>query len=206
MKRMTLSKLCSSSGFSRTTIQCFFSRFEEIKDDDEEMKDESPAAPASKKRPRESDAVESTTDGEAKLSKKQQKKLNKKLKTDDGKAVSNGDVKPEESGKKSAKKEDQVKEEKKSEKKEKKKDKKEGEKEESKKAGELKETSSGLKIKDHKTGSGKTAKKGDKVSMRYIGRFMDGKVFDSNTQKGKKPVRQCLCTLIDFPLTFSVAV
>lgn len=139
----------------------YFSRFEEIK--------EEVVAKDSKKRSRESDAAE--TEGEAKLSKKEKKKLNKKLKAEDGTAVPNGNAKPEEK-----------KVEKKAEKKE---------KETSKKQGELKETKSGLKIKDVKTGSGKAAKKGDLVSMRYVGKFTDGKIFDSNT-KGK-PVRYSEC-------------
>ncbi|KAF3221509.1 peptidylprolyl isomerase fpr4 [Orbilia oligospora] len=45
-------------------------------------------------------------------------------------------------------------------------------------------TVDGVKIEDHKLGSGPEAKKGQKVSMRYIGKLTDGKVFDSN-KKGK---------------------
>ncbi|KAF3919727.1 hypothetical protein ABW20_dc0107238 [Dactylellina cionopaga] len=45
-------------------------------------------------------------------------------------------------------------------------------------------TVDGVKIEDHKVGSGPEAKKGKKVSMRYIGKLTDGKVFDSN-KKGK---------------------
>lgn len=45
-------------------------------------------------------------------------------------------------------------------------------------------TVDGVKIEDHKVGSGPEAKKGQKVSMRYIGKLTDGKVFDSN-KKGK---------------------
>lgn len=45
-------------------------------------------------------------------------------------------------------------------------------------------TINGVKIDDKKLGSGPAAKKGNKVSMRYIGKLQDGKVFDSNT-KGK---------------------
>ncbi|GJJ06236.1 hypothetical protein Clacol_000426 [Clathrus columnatus] len=47
---------------------------------------------------------------------------------------------------------------------------------------EMKELSGGLKIKDVKTGSGKQAKAGNVISMRYIGKFPGGKVFDSNTK------------------------
>lgn len=38
----------------------------------------------------------------------------------------------------------------------------------------------GVTIDDRKLGSGRTAKNGDKVSMRYIGKLTNGKVFDSN--------------------------
>ena len=36
----------------------------------------------------------------------------------------------------------------------------------------------GVKIDDKKLGKGPAAKKGDKISMRYIGKLQDGKVFD----------------------------
>ncbi|KAI9875132.1 MAG: peptidylprolyl isomerase fpr4 [Pleopsidium flavum] len=42
----------------------------------------------------------------------------------------------------------------------------------------------GVKIDDKKLGKGPVAKKGDKISMRYIGKLQDGKVFDAN-KKGK---------------------
>lgn len=42
----------------------------------------------------------------------------------------------------------------------------------------------GVKIDDKKLGKGATAKSGNVVSMRYIGKLEDGKVFDSN-KKGK---------------------
>lgn len=45
-------------------------------------------------------------------------------------------------------------------------------------------TVNGVKVDDKKLGSGPAAKKGDRVSMRYIGKLTDGKVFDSN-KKGK---------------------
>ncbi|KAA8574025.1 hypothetical protein MFRU_001g01460 [Monilinia fructicola] len=45
-------------------------------------------------------------------------------------------------------------------------------------------TVDGVKIDDKKIGSGPVAKKGNRVGMRYIGKFTDGKVFDSN-KKGK---------------------
>jgi FK506-binding nuclear protein len=45
-------------------------------------------------------------------------------------------------------------------------------------------TVQGVKIDDKKLGSGPACKKGNKVSMRYIGKLTDGKVFDAN-KKGK---------------------
>ncbi|ESZ92915.1 hypothetical protein SBOR_6688 [Sclerotinia borealis F-4128] len=45
-------------------------------------------------------------------------------------------------------------------------------------------TVDGVKLDDKKLGSGPVAKKGNRVGMRYIGKFTDGKVFDSN-KKGK---------------------
>ena len=53
--------------------------------------------------------------------------------------------------------------------------KKDGEKE---KAGLGQKTVQGVKIDDKKIGKGPAAKKGNKVSMRYIGKLQDGKVFD----------------------------
>ncbi|KAH6651131.1 hypothetical protein F5144DRAFT_626080 [Chaetomium tenue] len=38
----------------------------------------------------------------------------------------------------------------------------------------------GVTVDDRKTGTGRTAKSGDKVGMRYIGKLQNGKVFDSN--------------------------
>ncbi|KAJ7924929.1 hypothetical protein B0H13DRAFT_1976761, partial [Mycena leptocephala] len=95
-------------------------------------------------------------------------KLSKKQKAEGGKAVK-PDA-PETSDKK----------EKKKEKKEKKKEGKE------KDAGRptAKSSLGGVKVKDTKVGTGPAAKKGNTVSMRYIGKLQSGKVFDSNT-KGK---------------------
>ncbi|QIW98493.1 hypothetical protein AMS68_004011 [Peltaster fructicola] len=45
-------------------------------------------------------------------------------------------------------------------------------------------TIAGVKIDVRKVGTGPAAKKGDRVSMRYIGKLENGKVFDSN-KKGK---------------------
>ncbi|TFK73972.1 hypothetical protein BDN72DRAFT_789920 [Pluteus cervinus] len=71
------------------------------------------------------------------------------------------------------------------EKKKDKKDKKKKETDDSKKDnGTERELSGGLKIFDSKVGAGPAAKKGSSVSMRYIGKLENGKVFDKNT-KGK---------------------
>jgi len=122
----------------------------------EEVKDKD--APKSKKRPRDSEAAEA--EGEEKKPSKKEKKTLKKQKADDGKAVPSGESNGEEKPPK--------------EKKEKKADKED----------DLKELPSGLQMMDVKVGSGKVAKKGDMVSMRYFGKFTDGKVFDKNI-KGK---------------------
>ncbi|KAI8992949.1 hypothetical protein BD414DRAFT_535538 [Trametes punicea] len=136
-------------------------RFEEIKDDEEAAKPESKAD--SKKRPRESE----TDEQEGKLSKAQQKKQ-KKLKAANGEAIPAAT--PEKTEKKAEEKKG------KQEKKEK------AEKEKSK--GQTKTLEGGVKVTDHKVGSGPQAKAGDMVAMRYIGKLENGKVFDSNT-KGK---------------------
>lgn len=47
-----------------------------------------------------------------------------------------------------------------------------------------KKLAGGVTIEDRKTGSGPTAQPGDKVSVRYIGKLLNGSTFDSNT-KGK---------------------
>lgn len=96
-----------------------------------------------------------------KLSKAQQKKQ-KKLKAASGEAVPAAT--PEK------------KDEKKKEKKEK------AEKEKPK--AETKIVAGGVKLVDNKTGTGPQAKTGDMVSMRYIGKLENGKIFDQNT-KGK---------------------
>lgn len=148
-----------------------YSRFEEVHDDEEES-----AKKDSKKRPRESDSME--TD-EPKLSKAEKKKQNKKLKAEDGKAVAAG---AEESPAKADKKD-----------KKEKKEKKKAEKAE-KPAAKVIEKEGGLKIQEHKVGSGPQAKKGDKISVRYIGKLTNGKEFDKNT--GGKPVSCVLSAMI----------
>jgi peptidylprolyl isomerase len=56
-------------------------------------------------------------------------------------------------------------------------------------AGEKKEkvvtTASGLKYIDEKMGTGKAAKKGDRVEVHYTGLLKDGKKFDSSRDRGK---------------------
>lgn len=142
-------------------VSCSLSRFEEI-DDAAAAK----SAADSKKRPRDSDAMET----DEKLSKAEQKKL-KKLKAASGEAVPAAT--PE--------KKDEKKKEKKKEKAEKEKPK-----------AETKTVAGGVKLVDNKTGTGPQAKTGDMVSMRYIGKLENGKIFDQNT-KGK-PV--CLASVL----------
>jgi FK506-binding nuclear protein len=43
-------------------------------------------------------------------------------------------------------------------------------------------TVNGVKMDDKKLGSGPACKKGHKVSMRYIGKLADGKVFDCKSR------------------------
>jgi len=122
------------------------SRFEEI---------EEKAKPS--KRPRESDAIDTDVPKS-----KAEKKANKKLKNEEGKAVPTAAA-------------DEEKKEKKKEKKEQKADGANGSAEYER---------DGIKIKDVKVGTGPMAKKGNTVSMRYIGKLPNGKEFDRNT-KGK---------------------
>ncbi|KAH8108062.1 hypothetical protein BXZ70DRAFT_913926 [Cristinia sonorae] len=112
----------------------------------------------SKKRPRESDAAD---EAEPKLSKKEKKKQ-KKLKAENGEAIPTGEVK----------------------KADKKEEKKKPEGEAKKAKLETKVLDGGLKIADNKVGTGRAAKSGDRVSVRYVGKLQNGKIFDSNT-KGK---------------------
>ena len=37
-------------------------------------------------------------------------------------------------------------------------------------------------VEDKKTGTGPTAKPGNRVSMRYVGKLQDGSIFDANTK------------------------
>lgn len=153
-----------------------------LSDDDrfEEVNDEEPAAETkSKKRPRESDAME-VDGGEEKLSKAQKKKQ-KKQKGEDGKAV----TATEESTPAKEAAPEKAEKAKKADKKDKK-DKKEKEKT----GGKEQELSGGIKIVDAKVGDGPKAKNGDSLSMRYIGKLQNGKVFDSN--KNGTPVSRGL--------------
>ena len=45
-------------------------------------------------------------------------------------------------------------------------------------------TSSGLKYVDLKPGSGATIKTGDQVTVNYVGKFLDGTVFDASSKHG----------------------
>jgi len=154
-------------------------RFEEI------VSEEEAKVQKSAKRPRESN----TTEKDAPTGDKLSKKAKKKLKAENGAAVPAPTVHDSEAPKK-------VKKDKKAKKGEDAKedppkpgeDKESGSKQKEGDKGDLpmQELSNGLKIRDHKPGEGPQAKKGARVSMRYVGKLTDGngKVFDSNT-KGK---------------------
>ena len=49
-------------------------------------------------------------------------------------------------------------------------------------------TPSGLYYTISKKGTGENAKAGQQVSMNYVGKFLDGKVFDGNVDDNYKPV------------------
>lgn len=123
------------------------------------------------KRSREDTTMEVDTET---LSKTAQKKLNKKLKAESGKAVASGADVENKDG-----------EEKKSEKKSKK-DKKDktAEKAEAPTPEKSKPTTKtlegGLKYTETAVGTGPTAKKGNTVGMRYIGKLADKSIFDKN--------------------------
>lgn len=126
------------------------------------------AEPKSNKRPRESDAMD--TDKPSKV----QDKKSKKQKAADGAAVPAAESAPSTPAT--------------AEKKETKKEKKEKKKAAAlsdnppKAVGDLQTLPSGLQIKDVKVGTGPQAKAGQTISMRYIGKLQNGKVFDSNTK------------------------
>ncbi|KIK45116.1 hypothetical protein CY34DRAFT_801970 [Suillus luteus UH-Slu-Lm8-n1] len=143
-------------------------RFEELSDLAEDEPKAEQAKPS--KRPRD-DAMDTDEQPVEKVSKK---KKAKKQKGEDGKAI------PVAAEEKAAEPKGEKEEEKKADKKDKKKQKGS----EEKKGGASKELAGGVKIRDVKTGDGKAAKNGARVSMRYIGKLQNGKVFDQNT-KGK---------------------
>ncbi|KAM5530387.1 hypothetical protein V8D89_015948 [Ganoderma adspersum] len=137
-------------------------RFEEIVEEKQAPKKDS------KKRPRESDAMDTQepgTEPDEKLSKSQKKKL-KKLKGANGEAVDAPT--PEKSDKTKEKGE--------------KKEKEKGGKKEKAKSGEPKTLQGGVVVVDHKVGTGPVAKSGSVVSMRYVGKLQNGKVFDQNVK------------------------
>ncbi|KAF8441561.1 hypothetical protein L210DRAFT_3447334 [Boletus edulis BED1] len=153
-------------------------RFEEIHDEE---------SPKTLKRPRDDDMEAEEHD--EKLSKSQRKKMAKKLKAVDGKAVPVSTPEKKVAEKKVEEKEEDEKKKKKKEKKDKtekkeKAEQKDGEKKEKGDKTAERTLEGGVKVRDFKVGTGKMVKKGDKVGMRYIGKFLDGKVFDKNT-KGK---------------------
>ena len=45
----------------------------------------------------------------------------------------------------------------------------------------------GLVIEDLHVGSGTEARRGDRVRVHYVGRFLDGREFDSTQQQGRQP-------------------
>ncbi|KAF5317404.1 hypothetical protein D9611_003932 [Ephemerocybe angulata] len=126
----------------------------EIDSDASRFEEVQDEAPKSAKRPRDSDAA-------AEKPKEAKDKKNKKLKAEDGKPA----PAPVEEAPKKEKKEEKKKAEKPATKAE-------------------KELPGGLKIQDVKIGDGAEAKKGARVGMRYIGKLLNGHVFDKNT-KGK---------------------
>jgi len=144
---------------------CSAGRFEEINGEEEK-----PAAKGGK-RPRESDAIETDDQPQEKMSKSQKKKLNKKLKAEGGKAVAVGEEpsSPAKTDEKNGK--------------DKKEDKKEKAGQKVKAAGgETQSLDGGLEIRDVKIGKGPKVKKGNQVSMRYIGKLPNGTIFDKNTK------------------------
>ncbi|EIW82615.1 hypothetical protein CONPUDRAFT_80896 [Coniophora puteana RWD-64-598 SS2] len=127
----------------------------------------------------------------AKLSKTQQKKA-KKLKAEGGKAVAveatttttKTETAPKDkvADKKDEKKEKKEKKDKKGKDKADEKEKDKKDKKDDAKAPESKTLPGGLIVKDYKVGTGKQAKTGSRVSMRYIGKLTNGKEFDKNVK------------------------
>ncbi|KAJ3559682.1 hypothetical protein NM688_g190 [Phlebia brevispora] len=134
-------------------------------EEDEEEEEEEETLVEDKKRPREPEASEVSE--EPQLSKKERKKLNKKLKAQNGEAVPTGEAAPAEAESLKKAKESKPADE---------------QKEKHKGKSVERELTGGVKIVDHKVGTGPKAKTGDKVSMHYVGKLANGKVFDSNTK------------------------
>lgn len=136
-----------------TNMSC--RRFEEIVDEEPPKDKEN-----SKKRPRESDAMDIEEPS------KSQKKKQKKQKGADGEAtaVASQAEPPAEKTKKD------------------KKDKKDKSEKAEKAKPDTKVLQGGVQVVDHKIGTGPKAKAGDLVSMRYVGKLQNGKVFDQNTK------------------------
>jgi len=115
------------------------------------------AAVKSLKRPADDEADESAD--LSGLSKNQRKKLAKKMKKDGGEAAPAAAAAPAPAAAPAAKKDAAQ-----------------------KKKPEPQTLAGGLVIEDAKLGDGPVARAGKKVSMRYIGKLQNGKVFDSNTK------------------------
>jgi FK506-binding nuclear protein len=160
-------------------------RITEVGTDDEEPPKLIDASKKSKKRAAESeddatlDDLISKTNGDAKLSKKQAKKLKK----NDGQAVASA-AEPEKKAEKVEKSDTPSSDKKKvqfaknleqgptgS-------PKVDAKPEAKKEAAKGPRNVSGVIVDDKKEGKGKAAKKGDRVEMRYIGKLQNGKVFD----------------------------
>lgn len=153
-----------------------YSRFEEMANGD---------AASKKTLKRAADAMdEDAPADDGGLSKKQKKKNAKKLKNAEGDAVATSVA--------SAASPDSKKKEKKAKDKKEKSD-TEGEKEGKKdsKVHTTVDLPGGLTYIDAKKGDGKPAKKGNTLSMRYIGKLESGKVFDKNTSGAPVSMRFC---------------
>ncbi|KAL2125396.1 hypothetical protein VTJ04DRAFT_1761 [Mycothermus thermophilus] len=159
-------------------------RVQEIETDDEE---EAPKLvdtnKKGKKRPAEEESLD---DLMAKDDKKLSKKQQKKLKNNQGEAVAADNNKPKEKNDKKVQFAKNLEQgptgpaKDKLENKGDKADNKADNKNENKKGTLGVKVVQGVTIDDRKIGTGRTAKAGDRVSMRYIGKLQNGKVFDAN--------------------------
>ena len=116
-------------------------------------------------------------------------KKSKKLKAEDGKPIAVEAEKKKGGGEKEETKEEGGKKDKKKDKKEKK---KAGNAEVEKSTPAKQTTAGGVVFEDAKVGTGPTAKKGNTVRMRYVGKLTDGKEFDKNTS-GKPVCHRGFC-------------